>query len=261
MRSTFLSLALLLTASASAQTDDLDDGLSGEPLLTADTSTAALRIEQTTLDLARTELRGLSLLRRARPSVNLFMSLSTRGRLFPAVSSQGYDPGYSQLASWPGDTWGLTASWSLDRVLDRAPVHRARAAVAQSEARIDLVHARRAQADARRLEQIARREEQDERRRDQEARGARRAALAAVELRIEAGFLARRLDAQRELLDLAEMKYRQGDLGYEALARQRLAVLSAEHAHATNAARLATLDAGEVPVFAAQTTTTDEDRP
>ena len=80
--------------------------------------------------------------------------------------------------------------------------------------------------------------------REREAERVRRAELVAAQLRIEADFLARRLEAQRELLRLAEMKYDQGEIEYEALARSRLAVLSAEHACATNAARLTTLDAG-----------------
>ena len=247
-----LSLALLLTVPAAqggpaAAQADVPPARPTD----ADTSTAVLRIEQAALDLARQELRGLSALHRLRPSLRVFASLSTRGRVFPAISSQGYDPVYSQIASWPGDSWGVSASWSLDQLLDRAPVQRARAAVRRAEARVELVRARSAQAEVRRLEQLAARRDADRRRADQEARTARRARLAAAELRIESGFLAQRLDAQRELLALAEMRYRQGELGYEALARQRLAVLSAEHAHATNAARLATAEAGELPVWVA----------
>ena len=43
------------------------------------------------------------------------------------------------------------------------------------------------------------------------------------------------------------MQYEQGELGFTALAQARLAVLSAEHAAATNAAQLAALDAGASP--------------
>ena len=225
-----LLLALLTLATAVAPAAQTDPA--------ADTSTAALRIEAARLDLARRDLGALSLWQRARPSVSVFVSVATRGRLFPAVSAQGYDPAYSQLVAWPGDTWGLTASWSLDRLIDRAPLRRARAAVAQAEARVDLVHARRAATEARHRQALARHAEQHALRDARRAEALRRAERAAAELDIEAGFLARRLDAQRELLSLAQIRYDQGDLAYEALARQRLAVLAAEHAGATNAARL-----------------------
>ena len=46
------------------------------------------------------------------------------------------------------------------------------------------------------------------------------------------------------------MTYEQGESDYAALARQRLAVLSAEHAQATNAARLDALDATGDPSLA-----------
>ena len=253
MRLAPLLLAFVLTApSVGAQDAPLPQ--SADPLsdlfLAADTSTAALRIEQARLDLARQELRAASGLSRLRPQLDFFLSVSTRGLAFPSISSQGYDPAYAAIARWPGDTWGLTASWSLEQLLDRRPVQRARAAVTLAEARIDLHHARRERQEARTRERmIARAErEADERERDAEAQ--RRLALAAAQLRIEADYLARRVEAQRELTRLAAMKYSQGDLDYEGLARQRLALLSAEHAQATNAARLATLDAGGDPDLA-----------
>jgi len=99
-------------------------------------------------------------------------------------------------------------------------------------------------------ERIIARAEREADEREREAEQQRRADLAAVQLRIEADYLARRVEAQQELTRLAEMKYEQGDLDYEGLARQRLALLSAEHAQATNAARLATLDAGGDPDLA-----------
>lgn len=198
-------------------------------------ATAALRVEQARLRLARRELGQLAWFRRLRPRIDLFVSVSTRGLAFPSISSQGYDPAYAAIARWPGDTWGVTVSWSLDQLLDRRPLYRARAAVDLAEARVELHHARRAQQEAARRERLL-----ATARRDAEMR--RRAALAAELLRTEAGFLARRLDAERELLRLAQMKYDQGDTDFEALARQRLAVLSAEHACATNTARLAAVE-------------------
>lgn len=210
------------------------------PLVHADTSraaaTAALRVEQARLRLAHQELAQLAWFRRLRPRLDLFVSVSTRGVAFPSISSQGYDPTYAAIARWPGDTWGVTASWSLDQLLDRRPLHRARAAVAVAEARVELHHARRAEREAADRERLLVRTER-------EATARRRADLAAEVLRTEADFLARRLDAQRELLRLAELKYDQGEADYEAVARQRLAVLSAEHACATNAARLTALEA------------------
>ena len=244
---------VLLLAFASTSATGQDAGLvtpghGSDPLsdlfLAADTSTAALRIEQARLDLAQSELRAVTGWRRWRPAADFYVSASTRGIAFPSISSQGYDPQYAAIARWPGDTWGVTLSWSIDQVLDRRPIDRARNAMVVAQARIDLHHARREQQRARdRERRIARAErEADERERDAQAR--RRADLAAAQLRIEAGYLAQRVEAQQELTRLAQMKYDQGDLDYEGLARQRLALLSAQHAQATNAARLATLDAG-----------------
>ena len=214
----------------------------------ADTSGAAfdatLRVEGARLDLARDEARAASGWRRLRPRVDLYVSVATRGLAFPSISSQGYDPAYAAIARWPGDSWGLTASWSLDQVLDRRPAQRARAAVRVAQARIDLHHARRDQrrADAQ-VRALA------DARRDADRQ--RRADALTAQLRVEAGFLARRLDAQRELLRLAEMTYEQGEADYAALARQRLAVLAAEHAVASNEARLGALRATGDPALAA----------
>ncbi len=253
MRLVPLLLALLVAPVAGAQ-DEALPYRSTDPLsdlfLAADTSTAALRIEQARLDLARLELRSASGFSRLRPQLDFFLSVSTRGLAFPSISSQGYDPAYAAIARWPGDTWGVTASWSLEQLLDRRPVQRARNAVAVAEARIDLHHARRERQEAQARERLIARAEREADEREREAEQRRRAELAAVQLRIEADYLARRVEAQRELLRLAEMKYEQGDLDYEGLARGRLALLSAEHAQATNAARLATLRAGGDPDLA-----------
>ena len=194
--------------------------------------------------LAETELRAVTGWRRWRPAADFFVSMSTRGLAFPSISSQGYDPQYAAIARWPGDTWGVTLSWSVDQLLDRRPVDRARNAVEVAEARIDVYQARRAQQQARERERVIARAEREADDRDRDAETRRRADLAAQQLRIEAGYLAQRVEAQQELTRLAQMKYDQGDLDYEGLARQRLALLSAQHAQATNAARLATLDAG-----------------
>ena len=252
MRLVLLTLALLGSAVCHGQEPSPLGG--GDALadlfLAADTSTAALRIEEARLDLARLELRATSGLARLRPQLDFFLSVSTRGLAFPSISSQGYDPAYAAIARWPGDTWGVTASWSLEQLLDRRPVQRAQNAVAVAEARIDLHHARRERQEAQARERLIARAEREADEREREAEQQRRADLAAVQLRIEADYLARRVEAQRELLRLAEMKYEQGDLDYEGLARGRLALLSAEHAQATNAARLATLRAGGDPDLA-----------
>jgi hypothetical protein len=246
-------LAVLLAASvAHAQTPLAPDADPFAALaLATDTSDAAfdaqLRIEQARLALARSERRAVTGWRHWRPQLDLFLSLSTRGVAFPAVSSQGYDPTYAALARWPGDTWGVTASWSLDQLLDRRPVQRADAAIALAEARISLHHARREQREAAARERVLARAERDaQQRRDEQARTDAARAL----LRVEAGFLARRLDLQRELLRLAVMTYEQGETDYQALTRQRAATLAAEHAVATNTARLDALDAGADPDLA-----------
>ena len=185
-----------------------------------DTSTAVLRatlrLEHARLTRARTERAEASGWRRLRPRLDLYASLSTRGLAFPSVSSRGYDPAYAAVARWPGDTWGVTLSWSLDQLLDRAPAAQARTAVAVAEARIALAHTRHEEA-RRRAEQRAR----------------ERAALAlreAERLHAERGFLERTLGLQRELLRLAELEYEQGETGHAALVRQRLATLGAERA-------------------------------
>ena len=220
-----------------------DDPLTALAILT-DTSDAGLRVERARLRLAQSELRAVTGWRRWRPAADFFVSMSTRGLAFPSISSQGYDPQYAAIARWPGDTWGVTLSWSIDQVLDRRPVDRALNAVEVAHARIDLYQARREQREAQQRERVIARAEREAEERERDEQQRRRADLAAQQLRIEADFLARRVEAQRELTRLAQMKYDQGDLDYEGLARQRLALLSAEHAQATNAARLATLDAG-----------------
>ncbi len=237
-RRALCALALLAAAvpAALAQTADALLAADVPAGAIADTSAAALRIETARLDLARAELAALSRWQRLRPSLSAFVSLSTRGLAFPAVSSQGFDPAYAALARYPGDAWGLTLSWNAEALLDRRPLVRARAAVTLAHARLDLAHARRDEA-------AARDRARDRDRAERLAAARRRTARAAAELRVEASFLARRLDAQRELLRLAEMTHAQGEGGFEALARQRLAVLAAEHAAASNAARLVTLDA------------------
>ena len=243
-----IGLTALLTAASPDAVAQALDALAPSPAdalaLLADTTEAtaeaSLRVEQARLTLARHELREATHWTRLRPQIDLYVSVSTRGLAFPSISTQGYDPAYAAIARWPGDSWGLTASWTLDQVLDRRPAHRARAAVAVAEARISLHHARQ---DARREREATRALAQAER--DRERR--RRAEAAASLLRSEAGFLARRIDAERELLRLAEMTYEQGETDYAHLARHRLAVLSAEHAHAQNAARLDALTAGLDP--------------
>ena len=115
-------LALLLAGSvAHAQTPLTPevDPLAAFALAT-DTSDAAfdaqLRIEQARLRLARSERRAVTGWHRWRPQLDLFLSLSTRGVAFPAVSSQGYDPTYAALARWPEvyqpATGGRTPIWS-----------------------------------------------------------------------------------------------------------------------------------------------------
>ena len=249
-----LPLALALLASPLAWGQTLDglaptpaDALAALTDTTEATAEAALRVEHARLALARHELRATTHWSRLRPQVDFYLSVSTRGLAFPSISSQGYDPAYAAIARWPGDSWGLTVSWTLDQLIDRRPAHRARAAVAVAEARIRLHHARQ---EARRERDAARALAQAQR--DREDR--RRAEAAATLLRSEAGFLARRLDAERELLRLAEMTYEQGETDFAHLARRRLAVLSAEHAHAQNAARLDALTVGLDPDDLALTT-------
>lgn len=236
LRALVATLVVAVAAPAGAQGLAPEDA--GDVALVADTSSAALRIEHARLALARTELAAAAGWQRWRPMLSTYLSVSSRGIAFPTVGSGGYDPATAALARWPGDTWGLTVSWSPEGFLDRRPVQRARAAVVLAEARVDLVHARRAEQDARQRERDADRRERDRDRAERRAAARRRADHAAALLRTEEGFLGARLDAQRDLLRLAELTYVQGTLGYEALARQRLAVLAAEHALATNAARL-----------------------
>ena len=244
-----LALAGLLSTPAVAQQPDawtVPTPLDGLAALT-DTSQAAaraaLQIETARLDLARAEVRQATGWRHLRPRLDLYVSVSTRGLAFPSVSSQGYDPVYAAIARWPGDAWGVTASWSLDQLLDRRPAQRARAAVRVAEGRIALHHARQDQrqaaAQTRTLADARRRAERQ-----------RRADAARALLTADTDFLQDRLDAQRELLRLAEMTYEQGETGYAQLARQRLAVLDAARARALHAARLAALDATGEPDLA-----------
>ena len=252
-----LPLLLAFTGAPAAQTlGDLApgpigglpiDGLAALADTTEATAEASLRVEHARLALARHELRAATHWSRLRPQIDLYVSVSTRGLAFPSISTQGYDPAYAAIARWPGDSWGVTASWTLDQLLDKRTAHRARAAVAVAEARIDLHHARqnaRRERDAARATADARREADRQRR---EADAQRRAEAARSLLAADADFLQKRLDAQRELLRLAEFTYEQGESDYPALARARLAVLDAERALALNAARLDAITAGLDP--------------
>ena len=240
-----LALACPLSAQPSDRTlDAFAMGLAADHRSAIDTSAAALAagiaVETARLDLAKSELRAVSWMRRLRPKVDFFGSVSARGYAFPAISSQGYDPAHAAIAKWPGDTWGVTVSWSLDQLLDRQPLHRARADVRIAEARIRVAAARREQqATAQRDRLIAEQKRAGEER--------RRSALVAAQLRIQREYLSRKLDAHTELLRLAEMQYEQGELDFTSLAQARLSVLSAEHAAATNAAQLAALGSGASP--------------
>jgi hypothetical protein len=239
-----LLLALASAAPVSAQTDwtvpDPTDALTALIDTSEATSRAALRVERARLTLAQSELRAATHWSRLRPQIDLYVSVSTRGLAFPSISTQGYDPAYAAIARWPGDSWGLTASWTLDQLLDRRPAHRARAAVAVAEARISLHHARREQRRRAAEERAIAEAERD-------AEAARRVDAQRALLAADAPFLRDRLGAQRELLRLAEMTYEQGETDYAHLARQRLAVLDAERALALHGARLAALDAGTPP--------------
>ena len=254
LRPLALAVALLATP-ALAQTDAWTvprpaDALTSATDTSRAASDAALRIETARLTLARSELRAATHWSRLRPQIDLYVSVSTRGLAFPSISTQGYDPAYAAIARWPGDSWGVTASWTLDKLLDRAPAHRARAAVQVAEGRIALHHARQEQREAAARERAiadARREADRQRR---EADQRRRAQATRALLSADAGFLQERLDAQRELLRLAEMTYEQGEADYAALARARLAVLDAERAVALNTARLDALDATGDPALA-----------
>ena len=249
-------LAALFAAPALAQSPDdwtvpapTDAITAATDAITAATDTshaaaqAALQVETARLTLARHELRAATHWSRLRPQVDLYLSVSTRGLAFPSISTRGYDPVYAAIARWPGDSWGLTVSWTLDQLLDRRPIRRARAAVAVAEGRVALHHARQQQREEAARERAlaqARREAEQE----------RRAAAARALLVADAPFLRDRLDAQRELLRLAEMTYEQGETDYAHLARQRLAVLDAQRALALHAARLAALDATDDPDLA-----------
>ena len=252
-----LPLLLAFTGAPAAQTlGDLApgpigglpiDGLAALADTTEATAEASLRVEHARLALARHELRAATHWSRLRPQIDLYVSVSTRGLAFPSISTQGYDPAYAAIARWPGDSWGVTASWTLDQLLDKRPAHRARAAVAVAEARVDLHHARqdaRRERDAARATADARREADRQRR---EAEALQRTRATRTLLASDAHFLQKRLDAQRELLRLAEMTYEQGETDYTALARARLAVLDAERAVALNAARLDALADGLSP--------------
>ena len=255
-------LALVVALTASAALAQPSDAWTPDPLdaLTAPTDTsdaasrAALQVETARLDLARAEVRSATGWRRLRPRLDLYVSVSTRGLAFPSVSSQGYDPVYAAIARWPGDSWGVTASWSLDQLLDRRPAQRAQAAVRVAQGRIALHHARRDQRRAAAQTRALAHAERDAERR-------RRAQAARALLQSDAAFLARRLDAQRELLRLAEMTYEQGETDYAALARQRLAVLDAERAYALNTARLDALDATGEPDLALTTVGPHREQP
>ena len=122
-----VALAAIVAAPARAQgasapppAGDLSEIPALEALV-ADTSGAALRIEEARLRAARVELRQVTGWRALAPELQLFVSVSTRGQLFAPVSYDGYDPLYAALQRWPGDTWGVTLSWNLDQLLDPTP--------------------------------------------------------------------------------------------------------------------------------------------
>jgi outer membrane protein TolC len=226
---TALLLLALLSPAATAQFDVLGSATITAPADTAlSVLLATMEVERARLDRARLEAAEAASWRARLPSLSSFASLSTRGHVFAPVRSDGYDPRYAEIARWPGDSWGLTASWSLDR-LDPAPRRRARAALSEAEARFALAEAR---TEAARLET---------RHRDRERR------LARERLDQEVAFLADRLALERELLRLAEHDFEHGDGSYATLVQRRLATRSAEYALARAETLREAAEGGQLP--------------
>ncbi|GAB5520946.1 MAG: hypothetical protein RhofKO_31970 [Rhodothermales bacterium] len=197
-------IALLLALPAPAQ--PLPDTLSAQRHL------LALEVERATL--SQTALGW----RRYLPVVQFTLNARSQNRVFLPLTTTGsaLDPTFRQ---WPTDTWALTASWRVDALFDPLPRRRAALATQQAQARLAL-HDQQAQLVARRT---AERQAKD--------------ATQAERTRAHLGALLDLVEAQRriraDLLVLLEMKYEQGEASFEAVAAERLAVLTLDRQRLT----------------------------
>lgn len=176
--------------------------------------TALVLLEHARVDAARLAYRQARSWKRLLPNVNVHASLSTRGHVFPALSSIGYDPAYAALQQWPGDTWGVSVSWRLDQLMDTRARETAEAAYHTALRARDVALAR-LEAEAR-----AHREQ----RQADSLEAALRLAALADEMRLaqeERAILA-------DLLRLARLRYEAAEIPYETLQRARLALLAKE---------------------------------
>ena len=176
------------------------------------------------------------------PARPLPLALHARPRL-PRRLVPGLRPHYAAIARWPGDTWGLTRLVE-PRPAPRPPPHPPRRGRHRASPRPASTSTTRAVSSARPPPASGSSLGPSGRPRAPSATSGPAPTPCAPASASRPTSSPDASTLQRELLRLAEMKYDQGEIDYEALARQRAALLAAEHAHATNAARLAALDAG-----------------
>ena len=210
--------------------------------------TPLAHLENARVEEARLAYEQARSWKRLLPSVNLHAALSTHGHVFPAVSSQGYDPAYAAVQQWPGDTWGLSVSWRLDQLIDTRARKNAEAAYHTALLQRDVA--------------LARIEEEQH-----EAQRQHHADSLAARLRLDAlaDELRLALEEQsilQDLLRLARLRYESAEITYEALQRARLALLAKDaevnrmrHEHTRLDAEMTHLAAAPSRLHAATTAT------
>jgi len=180
-----------------------------------DTSEVYVRRQEALLAGTRVDLTQHGW-RRLLPTVQLTFNARSQHYVFVPVSTAGslVDPA---LRQWPADTWTLTASWRLNAFIDPVPRRRARATVRAAEWNLAIARHQRQQALLRAREALR------ERHRQKAALTLMLRHLDERRALLEAG-----LALRRDLVQLSQIKYEQGELTYEGLSAQRLSLLALE---------------------------------
>jgi hypothetical protein len=150
--------------------------------------------------------------RRLLPSAQINFTATSRNLAFiPLQTTTFQDP---LLRQWPTDTWTLSLAWRINDLFDFSLRKKATTNLRLAELNLEIARHRRQEA----IVHV-------ERSRDK----TKLVAWADYDhFEDQLVLLRRELGLRQDLLELAEMKYEQADLSFEALQSQRLALVQTE---------------------------------
>lgn len=182
----------------------------------ADTTDLFLQRQEAILNRARVDLAATGW-RRLLPSVRFGLTFSNRSLLFSPVGPSGdANASDASVSDTDASLWQLAGNWTLSlslpagNLLDTTPRRRARAAVRVAEANWDWAVHQRTQAQ-----------------REATLRH-KRQLLDAEHLILLLEMLNKKRLIEEDLLQLALLKYEQGELSFEGLAAAKLGLLELE---------------------------------